>query len=107
MAISADAAMAQLLDWVNNGNPMPDDSDDDDLDDLYGEDTVVRVPECHSGDEGSNHQSDTDSDEDESPPPQHPVRRTHPEKTLTSNRLVHSIDSCLDKCNFNEYDGNE
>ena len=82
---------------------MPDDSDDDDdLDDLYGEDTVVRGPECHSGDEGSNRQSDTDSVEDEPSPPQHPVRRTHSKKTLTLNRLVHSIDSCMDKCNFNE-----
>ena len=78
--------------------------DDDDLDDLYGEDTVVRVPECHSGDEGSNRQSDIDSDEDE-PPPQHPVRRGHPKKTLTSNRLVHSIDNFTKKYNGNEWRG--
>ena len=81
------------------------DNDDDDLDDLYGETTiVVRVPDCHSDEEDTNHKSPSDSsDEDVSPPQQQtPVRRRHPKKILTSNRLVNSINSCLNRSNFNE-----
>ena len=102
MAISADEAMSQIFDWVNNGDPISDDSgnDDNDLDDLYGEDNVVRVPDCHSDKEDSNRQSDN-SDEDASP--QHvPVRKSHPKQTLTSNIPVNSINSCLNPSNFNE-----
>ena len=63
MAVSADEAMSQILGWVNNGNSMPDDNenDDNDLDDLYGEDTVVRVPDCHFDEEDGNLQSDTET----------------------------------------------
>ena len=45
MAISEDDAMSQILDWVNNENPMSDDSDNDDndLDYLYGEDNIVKI----------------------------------------------------------------
>ena len=104
MTISADAAISQMLDWVDNDNPMDDsDNDDDDLDDLYEETTIVRVPDCQSDDEDTSRKSDTDSsDEDVSPQQQTPVRRRHPKKTLTSNRLVNSIASCLNRSNFNE-----
>ena len=98
MTISADAAILQILDWVDNDNPIDDsDNDDNDLDDLYRETTIVRVPDGHSDVEDTNRKSDTDSsDEDVSPQQQQtPVRRRHPKKTLTSNRLVNSINSCL------------
>ena len=63
------------------------DNDDDDLDDLYGETTIVRVPDCQSDEEDTNCKSDTDSsDEDVSPPQQQtPVRRRPPKNILTSN----------------------
>ena len=79
------------------------DDDDDDLDDLYGETTIVRVPDCQSDEEDTNRKSDTDSsDEDVSLQQQTPVRRRHPKKTRTSNRLVNSIDSCLNRSNCSE-----
>ena len=91
MTISADAAILQILDWVDNDNPMDDSgNDDDDLDDLYRETIIVRVPDGQSDVEDTNRKNDTDSsDEDVSPLQQQtPVRRRHPKKTLTSNRLV-------------------
>ena len=42
LAISADEAMSQILDWVNKENPMSGDSDnDDDLGDIYMEEMLL------------------------------------------------------------------
>ena len=79
MTVPVEEAIAHLLEWVNNGNPMPEnDDDDDDLDNLYGGDTAVRVVDCHSEEEDNNRPSDISQ--------QPKLVRRHPMEILTSIR---------------------
>ena len=108
MTVPVEEAIAHILEWVDNGNPMSDGDDDDgddDLDNLYGGDNTVRIVDCHSEEENNNRPSDTDSsdeEDDQQQQQQQQPKRRHPKKILTSNRLVNSIDSCLDPRNFDE-----
>ena len=61
----------------------------------------LSVVDCHSDEEANNRPSDRDSSSDEDEQQQQPKRR-HPKKILTSNRLVNSIDSCLNQRNIAE-----
>ena len=108
VSFTADDAISNILDWVDQGNPLDNDSDGgDDLGDLYGEDIGIVVRVVHSDgevdEEGRHHSADKDKDDrgsSESDSEEPPVKRQ--KKLLTSNRLVNSLDNSLDPTRYDE-----
>ena len=109
VSFTSDDAISNILNWVDEGNPLESDSDDgdDDLGDLYGEDIDIVIGVVHSDsevdEEDGHHTADKykddhgSSDSDSEEPP---VKR--PKKMVTSNRLVNSIDNSLDPTRYDE-----
>ena len=108
VSFTADDAISNILDWVDQGNPFDNDSDGgDDLGDLYGEDIDMVVRVVHSDgevdEEGSHHSADKDKEDhgsSESDSEEPPVKRQ--KKLLTSNGLVNSLDNSLDTTSYEE-----
>ena len=97
-SFTADDAISNILDWVDQGNLLDNDNDDgDDLGDLYGQDIDMVDEEDghHSADKDKDDHGSSESDSEEPP-----VKR--PKKMLTSNRLVNSLDNSLDPTRYDE-----
>ena len=95
VSFTSDDAISNILNWVDQGNPLDSDSDNgDDLGDLYGEDIDMVVGVVHSDsevdEEDGHHSADKHKDDkddhgsSESDSEEPPVKR--PKKLLTSNR---------------------
>ena len=67
VSFTADDAISNIPDWVDQGNPLDNDSDGGDLDDLYGEDIDMVVRVVHSDgevdEEDGHHSADKDKDD--------------------------------------------